>query len=346
MMEPKTKKSGFLKEVGKAFIPKRFRPKLRQYLSKAGIYEVPYFFFGILFYLAIGITALIYIASNFYGVVSNNNALITGLLVFLFWVVVSFVVVAIVMGSIYFFINMRIYKRVKEIEFVLPDYLVLVSTNLKGGLSFEKSLWAAIRPEFGVLSEEVGIVSKKVMTGEDLEEALTGFAQKYDSPTLIRTINIIIGELQSGGQVASVLDNIIKDLRKTKMIKDEMSANTLLFTIFIGAIVLIISPLLFALSKILLSILINVSQQIAPAIQKASISALPFKFDKINVSVDDFRTFSVMALGVISIFSSMILAIIQKGEIKAGLKYMPFFISISIIMYFLISLVLGSVFNF
>lgn len=345
MMEPKAKKSGFLKEVGKAFVPKRFRPRLRQYLSKAGIHEVPYLFFGILFYLAIGITALIYISTNFYSVVSNNGALLTGLLVFIFWVVVSSIIVSVVIGSIYFFTNMRIYKRVKEIEYVLPDYLVLVSTNLKGGLSFEKSLWAAIRPEFGVLAEEVGIVSKKVMTGEDLEEALMGFAQKYESPTLIRTVNIIIGELQSGGRVASVLDNIIENFRKTKMIKDEMSANTLLFTIFIGAIVLVISPLLFALSKVLLTILINVSKQIAPAIQKASVS-MPFKFDKINVSVDDFRTFSVMALGVISIFSSMILAIIQKGRIKSGLKYMPFFISISIIMYFIMSLILKGVFKF
>ena len=46
-------------EFGKAFIPERFRPGLRAYLRKAGISEVPYGSFGILFALAIIITAMI-----------------------------------------------------------------------------------------------------------------------------------------------------------------------------------------------------------------------------------------------------------------------------------------------
>ena len=32
----------FLKEFGKAFVPKKFAPDLRKYLLKAGLNEVPY----------------------------------------------------------------------------------------------------------------------------------------------------------------------------------------------------------------------------------------------------------------------------------------------------------------
>ena len=51
----------FLEEFGKAFVPKRVIPYLREYLLKAGINEVPYRFFGALFYLSAIITGFIYI---------------------------------------------------------------------------------------------------------------------------------------------------------------------------------------------------------------------------------------------------------------------------------------------
>lgn len=334
----------FLAEFGKSLVPKRFMPDLRSYLSKAGYSEVPYSFFGILFFLGIGITAAIFFGSGFASSLSEYNPFLQFIFVFLFWAIIALISVSVIMGGFYFYTNMNIYKRVKEIESQLPEYLILVSTNLKGGLSFEKSLWSAIKPEFKILSEEMSIVSKKVMTGEDITDSLQQFSDKYDSPTLKRTTNIIIGEIEAGGEIAQVLDSIIDNLRKTKIIKDEMSANTLMFTIFIAAIVVVISPLLFALAKVLLGVLIDVSKQIAPAIANAPSSG-GFKIKEISLSIDAFRNFSVGALAIITIFASMILSIIQKGDIKAGIKYIPFFLAASIIFYFLFSTALGGFFT-
>ncbi|MGV8169402.1 MAG: type II secretion system F family protein [Candidatus Nanoarchaeia archaeon] len=336
----------FLEEIGKAFIPKRIRPGLRFYLSKAGIQNVPYKSFGILFYVILGLTAVIYIVSNFFAFAektANGAALLTGILVFLFWLVCLIVITLILIAGTAFYLNMKIYNRTKEIDLNLPDYLILVSTNLKGGLSFEKSLWNAIKPEFGILSEEMGMVSKKVMTGSDISEALKEFAEKYDSPSVKRTIDLILGEIQSGGQIAKVLDQTIESLRKTRTIKEEMAANTLMFTIFIAAIVIFISPLLFALAYNLLSILINVSAQIAPALAESK--GAPFKFKEIPMDKEDFKIFSVLALAVISTFSAMILSIIQKGDIRGGIKYIPFFLAMSVMFYFIFVTVLSGVFG-
>ncbi len=338
-------KRGFLADVGKAFVPKRFRPGLRIYLAKAGIDYVPYRFFGILFYVAIAITAVLYFVTDFYSLVAHFHPLLVGFYVFLFWFFSSFLLSSVIIAGIYFYLNMKIYNRVKVMENYLQDYLILVSTNLRGGLSFEKALWASIKPEFGILSEEMGLVSKKVMTGSDLKDALRELALKYDSPTMKRTMDILIGQFDSGGEVADVLDQIIENLRKTKMIKDEMVANTLLFTIFITAIVVVISPLLFALAFNLLSILISVSAQVAPAIDQAATN-IPFQIEEINVEEDEFRAFSVLAIAIIAMFSSMIMSIIQKGDIKGGLKYMPFFIAASLGFYFFFMGLLSGFFAF
>lgn len=335
-----------LSQIGKAFVPKRFRPDLRTYLLKAGIPEVPYQFFGILFYVAILAAWITWSVTNFYSIIENLSIGLVGLLAFLFWVIAMFIFVIIIIAGFYFSTNMKIYQRIKVIEDNLPDYLVLVSTNLKGGLSFEKSLWSSIKPEFGILSEEVSIVSKRVMTGTDLTDALLELSQKYDSPSLRRTLNIIIGEIESGGEVAKVLDQIIENLRKTRNIKDEMAANTLMFTIFIGVIVVFISPLLFALALNLLKILVNVSAQVAPALKSSAMGGGGFTMKEISIDVDEFKGFSVLAISIISIFSSMILSIIQKGDIRGGIKYVPFFLATAIFFYFMFITVLGGLFNF
>lgn len=341
----KPKGPGFLEEIGKAFIFKKWRPGLREYLQKAGITDVPYSFFGGLFFVGIVATFIFWLSTNFYASIKDEALLLVGLYTLLFWLIGLIASISIIIAGIYFYFNMRIFNRTKVIEDSLPDYLVLVSTNLKGGLSFEKSLWASIKPEFGILAEEMSIVSKRVMTGNDLTEALIQFGNKYDSPIIKRTINIIIGEVESGGQVAKVLDQIIENLRKTRILKDEMAANTLMFTIFIGAIVIVISPLLFALAFNLLKILISVSAQIAPAMEQAGSTGAPFKISKVGIDIDEFKTFSFLALSIIAIFSSMILSIIQRGDVRSGIKYVPFFVASSVLLYFIFMGILGGLFT-
>jgi len=338
----------FLEELGKAFVPRRFIPGLRFYLSRAGIQSVPYARFGMLFFAIVVLTGISYFAINFPALadkLAGGSAILIGLFVFLYWVVCGVLLSVIIITGVAFYLNMKIYGRVKNIEEHLPDYLVLVSTNLRGGLSFEKALWSAIKPDFEILSDEMSIVSKKVMTGSDLSESLKEFAEKYDSPSVKRTIDLILGEIQSGGQIAKVLDQTIDSLRKTKMIKEEMVANTLMFTIFIGAIVVIISPLLFALAYNLLNILIGVSAQIAPSLSQTQ-SALPFKCKEIPLDKEDFKIFSVLALSVISVCSAMIMSMIQKGDIKGGIKYIPFFLAMAIMFYFIFITAFASIFNF
>lgn len=337
-------KKNFLERIGKAVIPKNFRPGLRFYYAKAGLTEIPYKFYGIMLYIIIIMVGLVYWLIGFYELISHLPPLVIGLLVFLFWLLAGFIISLIAMGAIYFFLNLKIFNRVKEMDMNLADYLVLVSTNLKGGLSFEKSLWSAIKPEFGVLSEEMGLVSKKVMTGSDLPEALQEFSEKYDSPSIKRTIDLLLGQLESGGEVASVLDETIDTLRKTRILKEEMSANTLMFTIFIGAIVTVISPLLFALSLSLLEIIIDVIAQVAPTLSDSA--DLPFTIEEISLDPEDFKTFSVLALGIISFFAALILSIIQKGDVKSGIKYVPLFLFVSIALYFAFVGLFDGIFTF
>lgn len=336
----------FIHRLGRWSVPQRFRPNLRVYFAKAGLQPIPYWLFGILLIASVASTVA------FYALIVNTIFSLGPLwgvgLTVAYFPLSNALFYAFIVGASAFYLNLRIYRRRKDIEEHLPDMLQLVSANLKGGLPFDKALWNAIRPEFGLLADEMATVSKKVMTGYDLKDALAEFAQKYESPTVRRTMNIIRGQLGSGGKISWIIDQVVENLRKTRELKQELSANTMSFVIFIAAIVLVIAPLLFALSFNLLNILLDVSGDIIPQIREAresGASQIP-DIPEPSVNLEDFKTFSFLALGVISVFAAMIISIIQRGDILGGIKYIPFFAGISISLYFFFLNSLQGLLNF
>ncbi len=334
---------------GRAFVPKKLRKGIDFYLSKAGFQEVPYSFFGWLFILTLVITYFLYFGYVF-PALKGKSPVFVMFFTFIFWAVIQGFICFITILTVYFYYNLKIYKRTKLIEGMLPEYLSLVVLNLKGGMSFEKSLWAAIKPQFEILADEMKLVSKRVMVGMSVEDALKGFADKYDSPILKRSFNLIIGEIKGGGKIVEVMEQVIKNLNKTKELKEEMAANVVAFMIFISVIVMVIAPVLFALASQLLQVILSLGERLAEATAQAgSAASLPIDFSRLAKNpekmLSDFQLFSYGALGVISFFSSMIVAIIEKGEIRGGLKYVPLFVTVSLFIFRVSLVVLGGLFG-
>ena len=332
----------FLEEFGKAFVPNKTIPYLRVYLLKAGIYTVPYRFFGALFYLTAFITGAIYI-SFIYPFLLRYSQIFLVLASTVIWFLIQLLFAAFFILVIYFYLDVRIYKRTRRMEDLLPDFMQIVSSNLKGGMSFENALWGAINPNFSVLANEMAEVSKKVMTGYDVSQALRELEQKYNSPMLRRALDLMISEFESGGNISELIDKIVENLKETKELKEDISASVFAYTIFIGALVVVIAPLLFSLSFNLLIVILNFVSKISAS--TSHLGALPISFQEISVDPSVFEYFSIAAISIISFFSSMIVSIVEKGSIKSGLKYIPIFLSCSLVMYYIFMKLLTIVFG-
>jgi len=334
----------FLEEFGKAFVPKRLIPNLREYMLKADFNEVPYRMFGMMFYITALITTLIFVIF-IYPYLSQKQFSLFGIYIFSFlgWFIVQLFFAAFFIMLIYFYLDLKIYFRTKKMEDQLPDFLQVLASNLKGGMTFEKALWSSIKPRFGVLGSEMAIASKKVMTGYDVTKALIELSDKYNSLMLKRTVDLMISEMESGGNVSELIDRVVDNLKEVKSLKDEMSASAIAYVIFISVIVIFISPLLFALSFHLLKLLVNFIDKIAFSSQNMHV--LPFLSSGSSVKMEDFRRFSIIALVVISFFSSLIVSIVEKGDMKGGLKYIPFYVGGSLIFYFIFVKTFGTLFS-
>jgi len=338
----------YLDEMGRFPIPRSIRPDLKKYLFKAGITKDPYAFFGGLFLFSIAATFMLYF-TVFYSMLQGFKESM-GLFSFLtlqfvgtiiVWVAIMLTVIGLIVVCIYAYLDIKIFNRTRKLEEILPEFLENVSSNLKGGMSFEKSLWMAIKPKFGILANEIALAAKKVMTGHDVDIALTEFSMKYDSPMLKRSMNLIISQIQSGGEISDIIDRIVVDLKKTKALKEEMSASVLTYMIFISAIVVVISPVLFGLSYALLNVISGITQLLGSSLGNTDVG-MPIDFSTSSINPSDFVwPFSVMAISITSIGSSMIVSIIEKGNIKGGIKYIPMFLVSSLSIYWIALKVMG-----
>jgi len=331
----------FAEEFGNLAVPERVRPYIRQYLIKAGIIKVPYAKFGVMFYVTLLLALIILFAFinphiapgtalNLFGYKISNNTITYFFFVLISFALIELILVGITMFGAKFYYDTVIYKRQTKIEDILPDFLSSVSTNLKAGMTFDKALWNAVEPGYDILANEIEIVAKKTMSGGDLEEALIEFNAKYKSSILKEAIELIITGLRSGGKITDLLDKLIENIKQSVYLKKEMVAAVMNYIIFITGVAVVISPALFALSYNLLTIIQDLGSRLTTT---GNVGVLPFTFGQISVKPEDFITFSRWAVGVISIFSAVIISSIRTGGWKGSVKFIPVFIGLSLVLY-------------
>ncbi len=322
-------KKGLLNNLGESIIPKKIRLHLKKYLMKTGIYVVPYALYGQIFALSI-LSAIALYAFFVFPNLKTANPLILILGSFIALSSIEFLFVLVVSLGFWLYYEFTIFKRTRMIEEVLPDFLQEVSVNLRAGMSFDKALWNSVQPEFGVLEREIEIVAKKVMAGADTEEALREFSQKYNSTLLQESMDMILVGLRSGGKISDLIDKIVDNVKQASFLKKELIASVTSYIIFISIIAIIISPTLFALSFNLMQIIQSLGEKL---VTTSSYNVLPFNLGYKSIKPEDFVLFSKICVIIISVISSMIIADLREGSIKAGLKYVFIFVPVAYLTY-------------
>ena len=320
------------------------RQLLRKYLDKAGYEELDETrltknVFRTVILICLGITLLALL------VASVNNAGVNKSLLFLtgVWTGIFAGLFVIAWVVLYVFLDIKVFKRTQQVEEVLPDFLQLASANISAGMPVERALWFAVRPRFGILAKEIEDVAKSTISGEDLKTALQRFASKYDSKTLKRSISLLIEGMESGGEMADLLNKIALNIQESRILKQEMSANVMTYAIFIGFASIAAAPVLFGLSGQLLVIIQSIMGQVGQG--GASSGTLSISLAGDAVSKSDFRVFSLTTLFLTSMFSAFIISTIRKGNVKEGARLVPIFVLVALAVYFFASWLLSLLFG-
>lgn len=233
-------------------------------------------------------------------------------------------------------------RKIKTMESVFPDFLQLVASNLKAGITIDKALVISSRKEFSPLDEHINQLGRDLMTGKPIETAMKEMAKRIGSEKIAKTINLIITGMKAGGDLATLLEQTAVNLRERQYVEKRAASNVLMYVILIFFAIGIGAPALFGLSTVLVNVLTQILANV-PEVQ-TSVS-LPFAFTSINISATFITYFAILFIITINILGSMVIGLVQKGEEREGLKYAVPLITISITIFFTIKTFLASYFS-
>ena len=218
-------------------------------------------------------------------------------------------------------------SRANEIEKVLPDALQLMSANIRAGMTVDRAIWLSARPEFGVLEEEIKKVGARTMGGKSLKIALTEMTKNIKSKILNRTIKLLLEGIQSGGELAHLLEETAANIRVTQTLRKEIKSSVMTYSIFILFAAVIAAPFLFSISIFFVDTMTTLWGSASFGTEVTGVGmgmgSLFKKASGPQISVDDLFWFSISALSITAFFGSLSIGLIQTGREKNGLKLIP-----------------------
>ncbi len=276
---------------------------------------------------------------------SMINGILGGLILSIaYYIIKKDIPISIILVFVPMFILMtlRLIKKVmeksskkKKMETVFPDFLQLVASNLRAGMTIDKAMLLSAREEFNPLDEEIISIGKEIATGKEVEKALLDMAKRIESEKITKTILLLISGIKSGGDIAILLEKTAVGLKEKIFVEKKASSNVLMYTIFIFFAVSCGAPILFSLSTILIETLIGITSGM-PMVQSSASLNIPFSFTGINISVTFIKYFCLVFMFALNILSSFILGLVSKGDEKEGLKYIVPLMMISYSVFFIV----------
>ncbi len=247
------------------------------------------------------------------------------------------------------YLLMKADDRRDRLEAALPDFLTLVASNINAGMTLDQAMWYSAKPEFGLLSQEVKAIIKGSFSGESMENALDTLGSRFDSRVFKRTILLLKQASRSGGELTSVLERTTDDVRNTATMKKEIAASLVLYEIFVLFASVVGTPFLFAVAYKL----IQIFEKLAPSLGGGGVATgggIVSSFVGMNVghaviSSSDFFWFTIPTMFVTALISSFIVSVIRTGSRNQGMKYFPFVLAATYIVYWLIGQGIEGIFS-
>lgn len=244
-------------------------------------------------------------------------------------------VFTVIFASVLYYVCLfyKIEDRKEEIEKVLPDFLLIVVSNLHAGLSPFEAFIKAARPDFGPLKDEI----KKTSTGSAVSQSLTHtfieLSKRVDSPMFQKTVLFFEKAVRSGGQTAKILQSIAREIRHIQEMRAELIVQSRSYVIFLIFMILLIAPFLFSVSTQFLSMFLKIKTQIDGNI--GGPFSVPMFKGEVGITVG-FVEYTIMVfLFFVSLFISFFIGSILRGKPLYGIKYFPVLATASIAMYFI-----------
>ena len=207
---------------------------------------------------------------------------------------------------------------IESIEKNFSDALKQMADTLKAGDTYENALREVVNAEYGRLSEEMQLALRRMEDGENLDTALTGFANRVDSLRIKRTVTIILDSIKTGSSLSDILNEIADDLRDYQRLKEERKASTTMQFLFLIAAGGFIAPIIFG--------------EIGSVM--GGFSMIGTRELNMDAPKDIFLTTIIQLYIIIEVIGSgVMMALIREGKINKSIIYIPLLLLVAFVVY-------------
>lgn len=248
----------------------------------------------------------------FLGVIDAIGGLETGL-EWIDWVALGLMALC----GPYGFYSTYQFKKIREIESRLPDFLRDVAEGGRFGMTLAESIKVSSRGRYGRLTPEIQRMASQIDWGVPATDAIRLFIERADTPLVRRMTTIVIKANEAGGNVADVLDMVAHDARETLLNRNERSIAMSTYTVVIYVAFAVFLATIFILNSTFLPKMIEAGTQISE--DAPDIGGIPVQI-KSDV-IPQVQLIFVVSV-VIHAFGDGILAgVLQDGRIANGLRH-------------------------
>ncbi len=117
-------------------------------------------------------------------------------------------------------------KYINEYKKNLPVFIESLVSSLKAGMSISNAFKIIAQKDKSPIGKEMADLLNKISLGKSLKEGLQELSDKIKTRENEILISALITGIESGGNISSILENILKTLRKREEIDRELKALT------------------------------------------------------------------------------------------------------------------------
>lgn len=239
----------------------------------------------------------------------------------------------------YLALYFRVADRAAAVEKLLPDFLSLVVSNLRAGLSPYAAFVQAARPEFGAFHDSIVLAMARMGGKASIADAFLDVSENFDSAILRRTVTLFAKGVRSGGQLVRLLNSSADEVRRIHDLRAELISSTRTYSIFLSFIAVTVMPFLLAVSSNFVTVFISLQMDTT---SMQGTAQLPSFSGKILINPADMETISIITLVVTNLLVSVLIGVVDRGKAIYGIRSFPILLVLSTCAFFLAKAIIGS----
>jgi tight adherence protein B len=125
-----------------------------------------------------------------------------------------------------FWIRKKERERFKKFNDGLEDMIMTVIGSLRAGFSFAQALKTVVDESDAPMKDEIELLLKEMQYGTSMEEALENLKERMPSEDLDLLVQAVLIQRQVGGNLAIVLETIVRTIRDRNKIQRQVKTLT------------------------------------------------------------------------------------------------------------------------